>query len=186
MAKQSKNVRISPIELSSAPIYIEGITPLIVNRCTLEALENPTGGREKDEERLFKASLHPMQNGNHVFPSRGMLKAMIGAAYTFIPSIKKAHTRGLMIMNEWLPIYGVPRKRVDIGKNKKGDSIKIVRAEFPEWKSMFELTYDPNGRISLNQIFHLVNAAGQFVGLGCWRPSLGGNFGRFEVVQKFE
>ncbi len=180
---ESKKIKFERIKLSKIDVHIRGISPLLVNNFDSESFENPQGKHEKDEKVLFERSLYPKQNGHHVFPSRGLQKSMINAAHTFVPSIQKKRTKGLMIPEEWIAIEGnEPRIRIDFGNNREKGKVKIVRGEFPEWEMKFQVVFDPNGKISIAQIYHLIDAAGHFVGIGAWRPEREGIFGRFEVV----
>lgn len=50
----------------------------------------------------------------------------------------------------------------------------VTRITLPEWQCRFELTVDDD-RISVDALERIVKAAGQFEGLGTWRP----RYGRF-------
>lgn len=183
--EKEQMVEIIPPKPVTTKITIGGITSLIVNRRTVEKISGKAKP-EKDENILFKDSLYPKNSGNHTFPSIAIKRAAIDAAHTFATSIPKTRARGAFdISEDWVNLEGDnPIKREDIGcnPNKKGVAIKIIRAEFRNWQATFPITYDANGPLTFSQIVNLINIAGYYVGIGCWRPAKNGIHGRFRVI----
>jgi len=178
MAKQT--VKILPIELGKVNVTIEGLSPLLVCRKSLESLLETT----KDEDKLYKNCFYPSMNGNHTFTGAAIKKCMVGAANTFFKGVtKKQVTGGVIIPYEYIEIIEAsePRKRIDIGRNKNRELIKLVRAEFEKWKMNFDVEFDTK-TFTVERVLNLLNTAGSFQGVGCWRPSCDGMFGRFTIV----
>lgn len=56
------------------------------------------------------------------------------------------------------------------------------RGEFDNWYADLTVTYNVNGRYSLDQIINIINAGGFACGIGEWRPEKDGQFGMYHVV----
>ena len=62
-----------------------------------------------------------------------------------------------------------------------GAAVAVVRPKFPTWA--FDVTVEVNlDQVAIEKVQELFNAAGRFSGLGDFRPSKRGPFGRFNVV----
>jgi len=70
----------------------------------------------------------------------------------------------------------VDRRSVIVGKAR----VIAYRPKFIKWKLEFIISYDQN-ILDAQQITDSLITAGQYVGLGGFRPEKGGTFGRFEV-----
>ncbi len=58
--------------------------------------------------------------------------------------------------------------------------VMAYRPKFTQWSLDFTLTYDET-TLDENQIIQATQNAGQFIGIGGFRPEKGGTFGRFSV-----
>ena len=56
-----------------------------------------------------------------------------------------------------------------------------TRAKFDDWGCRFEVDCDDE-LVDKTQLLHWLNIAGQRIGIGDWRPSKSGIYGRFEVL----
>lgn len=182
--KKTEKVVIEPPVLKRMTLIIEGVTSLIQDRKTSEKIQKGTRP-EKDEEKQFRTALYPKANGHYTHPSMSIRRAVISTAHTFAESVPKTKARGAFdIPQDFIEIVeGKPTKRKDIvnNPNSRSAAIEKTRAEFKNWKAKFPIVYDANGPLTVNQIINLINMAGFYVGIGCFRPEKGGIHGRFEV-----
>ena len=102
--------------------------------------------------------------------------------------------RGTIIMDDVLPLaYDGPRTLDALWADAKFRDVRSVvvarqrlmrcRPRFSAWGVEFDIYYDPS-IIDRAQLFQAAVNAGQFIGLGDYRPNKGGPFGRFEVTAK--
>lgn len=183
MVKKNEKVeviKIVPPKLATRNVTIVGLTPLLINKIPEDfdkKIKNLT------DEEVFQRCLYPQVNGHHTFPAIGIKKSMINAAYTFAPSVPKTRVRGAFsIPIELMEIEGDgPHMRIDIGRNRMKGLVKVIRAEFRDWQTTFPIQYDVNGVLDLDTLINLLTIAGNSVGLGAWRPTCDGDFGRFAV-----
>jgi len=97
--------------------------------------------------------------------------------------------RGIKDSDETITYYGKgPGQRRDIVRvgsfGSKQPDIRY-RPAYDDWSITFTITFEPK-LVSLAALFHLVNRAGNSVGLCEWRPEgpgggKGGHFGRFSL-----
>lgn len=176
---------------------IQGVTPLLCNRFTDASALAISGGtsavhvgkkgapREQAEPKLYRDAL-----GHCVVPGTNLFRAIIDAG-VFIKSGKSKVTTarsslvpaGLAILELELPItpekWEVDSRSVVIPAT--GGRIMAHRPRFDEWKLAFSMESD-NSMFSPATVRELVDLAGQRIGLGDYRPSRKGPFGRFKVT----
>jgi hypothetical protein len=76
---------------------------------------------------------------------------------------------------KWLP----DRRRGVLAAN--GAAVAIIRPKFPKWA--FDVTIEVNeDQVAIEKIQDLMNVAGRIAGIGDFRPSRRGQFGRFKVT----
>ena len=84
----------------------------------------------------------------------------------------------------WAQVYGAQSIKHYEVKNKiasdPDQSVSRERIEVPEWSVKISIFYIETS-ITPENIEKLLNAAGEYVGVGDWRPGLGGKFGTFKV-----
>ncbi len=102
----------------------------------------------------------------------------------------KEVTRALVVNNQATIEYDGPRDAVEMLKDKrfvntspvvrKQSTNWVTRVVIPQWSCKFDITVDDD-RIPVEALERILKAAGQFEGLGTWRP----RFGRFtnELVE---
>ena len=69
---------------------------------------------------------------------------------------------------------------VKVGGMSKTADIRH-RPEFHDWRIPLKLTYNKNGKYSLEQIMNCVNVGGFACGIGEWRPERDGQFGMYRL-----
>lgn len=128
-------------------------------------------------------------NGPYI-PGENIAKCLRSAAK--MTKHGKAFDRGLMISTEINPlVYNGPRDRDKLAADANfvhrkcivvaGRRVPRTRPMFREWKVDCEGVIDPNV-LDLETVRQAAETAGQFEGLGDWRPGsprAGGTFGRF-------
>ena len=129
------------------------------------------------------------QDGKCFIPSEHFRGALIGAG-TFVKSKVGAQTKSMksivaaMFQIEpyeiLMPDYDQIDKRSGVNRNVKARII-VVRPKWSTWEVDFTLTVD-NDTIPVPMIKQLFEFAGNNVGIGSFRPTNNGSFGRFEVV----
>jgi hypothetical protein len=183
-------------------IEIEGVTPYLQHRMDdlkLEDWEKQRGRIiERDDiskEDLLRAEFHLYRNqksGKCFMPSEHIRGSLINAG-SFIKSKvgnakknMKNIVAGMFFVNPEeiiLPESWIIDKRSAVNKNIKARII-CIRPKWESWKVNFELWVD-NDTITSETVKNLVEIAGQYVGIGSFRPEHNGMFGRFNLT-KFE
>jgi len=179
-------------------IEIEGITPYMQHRMDDQKLEEWEKNRkliiERDDvaqEDITRAEFHSY-NDNGVFFLPGehirgalinagaMVKSKVGNARK---SMKNIVAGMFFVFPEKLPLPQnyVIDKRSAVNKNIKGRVISI-RPKWEEWKTQFELHVD-NDTITKETVKEIIENAGQYIGVGSFRPQCNGMFGRFKITQ---
>jgi hypothetical protein len=180
-------------------VHIKGITPYMQHRMDDEKLANWEKLRryiierddvaQKDAER---AEFHCYRNaeGKNYIPSDhfriafvnagSFSKAKVGNARKSMKNIVAA-----MFMVEpeeiIIPHYDTIDKRSAVNRNIKGRVI-VLRPKWTQWEAEFNLRVD-NDTITEEQVKEIVSNAGQFIGIGSYRPMNNGYFGRFEITK---
>lgn len=200
----SVGFQIPPIDVRYFSVEIIGDSPLIVHAWSEKAkkemlnkqMKKATKGKDaKDPWEDFCNALYwlspkpekptpeDIKNGEFGFPSIAVKACAIDGAYQQGVIPKKTTARGAFhIDDEFIKIEGIPEMREDmvqIGGMSKVADIRY-RPEFKNWRAKFMVKYNA-AAISPEQILSMLNFGGFAVGLGEWRPSRDGNFGRFHV-----
>lgn len=185
-------VGITPIRVASVEIKVIGKTPLLMDKFSDEVkkdiLAKQTGiaksiKKSRDIDQEIKRAVHFLSNGKVGFPTEGFKKGMIEAT-SFVGDkfFSKKLVRGIQFVNG--SMVEIKYKKQDVLEHTiKG--ITKFSPQFHEWSCELEILYDKNN-ISTQDIVTLLNYAGFYYGIGCWRPSCqsGGNFGMYEVEFK--
>lgn len=179
-------------------IKIKGISPYMQHRMDDEKLDQWEKKRGKIMERpelshddSVRAEYHCYrdESGRCYIPSdqiRGSLigggsymKAKVGGksksmkiivAATFEPSEERI----------FIPDYDQVDKRSTINRNVKARVI-VIRPKWSNWEAEFTLKVHED-TLTLQTIKELFSFAGQYVGIGSFRPTNNGLFGRFELI----
>jgi hypothetical protein len=178
-------------------VEIVGQTPYMQHRHDDQKLEEWEKNRKLIIERpevsqadALRAEFHCYRNsdGRCYIPSEHIRQAMIAAgSYSKAKvgnakrSMKNIVAAMFMVTPEEiiLPDYDTIDKRSAVNKNVKARII-TVRPKWNQWKALFTLAVD-NDTITTQTTEEILNNAGNYVGIGSYRPTNNGYFGRFQV-----
>jgi len=183
-------------------VTIEGSSPLICNRFTDEAALAATNGtrttkKSNDElpEEICRKKLYTDENGVVGMPTMNVL-ASIRDAGKFFKAGKRQLTTGESSM---IPAFVLPTQifvplvhkqkwavdaRAIVNPATKGRKLGY-RPIFFDWRLTLELDFAPV-EFDAKLLRQVVDVAGQRVGLGDFRPSRRGPFGRYLVTNWVE
>ncbi len=184
-------------------ITIEGTTPLLMNRFTDEAAAKVSGGtstvmagnKGTPREQAAKKAYEDEHGVLHI-PGTNIFRSIIDAG-TFhkagkskITTQKSSLVPAAMALIELTcplqkPKGGTPAWEVDsrsVVIPSTGGRIMCHRPRVDEWRLSFTLEVD-TGMFTLPLVRQLIDDAGKRIGLGDFRPSRKGPFGRFVVVE---
>ncbi len=188
-------------------ISIEGITPYMQHRMDDKKLEEWEQNRkliiERDDvnkEDLTRALFHAyleddvkLNKGEDVpayIPADHIKGALIGAGAMVKSkvgnsrkSMKNIVAAMFFIEQDHIPFTGKFSidKRSAVNKNVKARII-CVRPKWSDWKASFTLNVD-NDTITESTIKDILVNAGNYIGIGSYRPTNNGSFGRFKVTK---
>lgn len=220
MAKKAEEViSINPIQIRTAKVRINGISPLIVHKWSEKAIkmmeENQQGkskGKAKevrDPYSEFLNSIYWVKGQPLVETEEAFDKAFENGALTGFPlcAVKQcansaAYRRGwaknqMQLRGAYFlrgindpnmgTIHEKPEFRRDMVRIGQGAADMRYRPYYSEWSMEFYLDYDASDSSSawtLENILNCIEAGGQCVGIGEWRPEKDGNYGRFCIDRK--
>jgi hypothetical protein len=179
-------------------VKIVGITPYMQHRMDDIKLEEWEKNRKHIIERpdvnqadATRADFHCYRNkeGKCFIPAEQLRIAMINGG-TYLKSKVGSKTKSmkgiiaavLQISPEQilLPEYDEIDKRSAVNRNVKA-RIMVVRPKWLKWQAEFEMILD-NGTLTKEMITELITVTGNYVGIGSYRPTNNGYFGRFKLV----
>lgn len=201
--------KIQRIPTTTLIVPIKGLTPLIMHkfdekakRMLLEAQQGKKKVKEiRDPEDDYQRCFYRMDMGDgsdhYGFPVVAFKAATVSAARFMsgknmtMTGMKQAlFFKGAITpadSNELVEIVGEPRMREDmvrLGGPSRSADVRY-RPEFPEWSATLEVTY-VEALIDCDTVVTLIDAAGQYVGVGEWRPQKDGTFGTYCIDQDKE
>lgn len=178
---------------------IEGTTPLLCNRFTDEAMEKATSGstistvgdrgtpREIAEKKLYLGVITDAP----MIPQPNLFRSIIDAGSFFKVGKRQLSTGKsslvpacLSILEIEIPIvhrepWTIDTRAVRIPST--GGRISTHRPCFHDWALTFTMELDESV-IGVKMLRELVDTAGKRIGLGDFRPSCKGPFGKFVVT----
>lgn len=178
---------------------IEGLTPYMQHRMDDVKLEAWEKNRKQiierpdvNQEDLIRAEFHAYRNrdGKLFIPSEhlrialinggGYLKSKVGIKTKSMKSIIAAV---LMITPEeiLMPEYDEIDKRSAVNRNVKA-RVMVIRPKWLKWEAEFDMILD-NDTLTKEMLTELINVTGNYVGIGSYRPTNNGYFGRFKLVE---
>ncbi|MBP9855702.1 MAG: hypothetical protein KBC48_00120 [Candidatus Pacebacteria bacterium] len=188
---------MSVSKIQNVKVKIKGVSPYLMNPMTEDILDElRTGNRapimkDRPVEEISQRKLCT-ESGKIGIPVENLLACMAEAGRKVkhgkdqISTAKTTTMYSLLSVEEtFLPFTNlvpendgwiVDKRR---GRLKDGTAVCIVRPKFMSWGFEFTLTIDGNG-VSPDTIKQLVKCAGN-IGLGDFRPSCKGPFGRFTI-----
>lgn len=180
-------------------VKIKGVTPYMQYRMDDVKLEEWEKNRKLIIERpdvaredAVRAEFHCYRNGagkcfipsEHIkgalINAGGFVKSKVGNAKKSMKNIVAAM---FFISPEHieLPDYNAIDKRSAVNKNIKARVI-VIRPKWTDWEAEFELRID-NDTITLETTKEIFSHAGNYVGIGSFRPTNNGSFGRFTLEE---
>lgn len=178
-------------------VQLKSITPYMQHRMDdikLSDWEKKRGSiierPEVSHEDIVRAEYHCYRNkdGKCFIPADHIRGALITAG-TFTKSKVGAQTKSMKSIvaamfevaeqEIILPDFDAIDKRSAVNKNVKA-RVVVVRPKWSEWKADFTLLVD-NDTITTETVTKILQEAGQYVGIGSYRPTNNGSFGRFTV-----
>lgn len=156
-------------------------------KCRRQIIERP----EVSQAYSSRAEYHCYRNDNGqcYIPAEHIRGALINAG-TYMKSKVGARSKSMktivaatfMIAPDeiYIPDWDYIDKRSSVNKNIKGRVI-VIRPKWSEWQAEVILNcYESS--ITKETIKQLFDYAGSYVGIGSFRPTNNGLFGRFEVI----
>ena len=192
-------INIAPIQRSQTRVFIVGETGLYCHRMAAKAKSQLLMGAKKktaaeklqlkhDPVSEFVESMHVKEgmfpDTDVVFPASAFKAAMATAALV-VPGIRKTDVQRLVyVPDEFVPIYGVPKLRMDVVRSadiNKTPDIR-TRAFFEEWATVMDVEFT-NPPLTETAILVLLSNAGAVAGVGDFRQEKGkGSFGTFTTA----
>lgn len=197
--KTAGPIIVPQMETELVVVRLKGLTGLYCHRMSAKAKRQlMLGGRKKTAAERLQLKHHPREEfvdsmhiekdfheHSHVkFPSMSVKAAMATAALQ-VEGIRKTDVQRLVYLpDEWIPVFGIPRLRMDI--TRSADIAKTpdvrTRAYFSEWATEVRIQFT-RPTLNAQAIIALLYNAGLMCGIGDYRQEKGkGNFGTFEVV----
>lgn len=180
-------------------IEITGITPLIMNKFTSEAAEIATNGtrgaltgdrgspKEQAEKKIYWG-----HDGKPMIPQPNLFRCIIDGGIFFKAGKSKVTTQKSSLIPSCVAVQGLelPLRskdgwRVDeraVVIPSTGGRILAYRPMFDDWALTFEVEIDTS-EISEKLFRQIVDKAGKAIGLGDFRPSRKGPYGKFVVTK---
>lgn len=178
-------------------IKIHGITPYMQHRMDDIKLSEWEKNRKHIIERpdvniedIKRAEYHCYRNGEGVcfIPSEQLRIAFINGG-TYLKSKVGARNKSmkgiiaavLRISPEEIPLpdYDLIDKRSAVNKNVKA-RVMVIRPKWSLWEAEFDMLLD-NNTLTVETITELITVTGNYVGIGSYRPTNNGYFGRFSL-----
>jgi hypothetical protein len=179
-------------------VKIKGLTPYMQHRMDDQKLEQwekkrgPIHERpEVSHEDAVRAEYHCFRNtdGKCYIPSDHIRGALIGAG-GYVKAKVGGRSKSMKVLvaamfmvdpeQIILPDYDAIDKRSAVNRNVKARII-TVRPKWTQWEAEFTLSVYEN-TITVETIKQLFEFAGNLVGIGSFRPTNNGLFGRFELI----
>lgn len=153
--------------------------------------DKPEDGKtDEDAEHNFNAAIE--SGAKFGFPVSGIKQSAIVGAGRGGLDVKMTELRGAFFIKgatdastmDVAEIVGAaPTMREDmvkVGGMSKTADIRY-RGQFDEWEIPLLLTYNKNGKYSLEQLLNCFNVGGFVTGIGEWRPERDGQMGMYQL-----
>ena len=180
-------------------IEVEGIVPLITNRFTDEAAKSATDGDRGSSAaadrgtplEIAESKLYIGLDGKPMIPSPNLLRSIVDGGYFNKVGKKQLTTARSSLLYSCvginaveIPIIHKQPWKVDtrpVRIPSTGGRILTHRPMFDDWRLRFEIELDTSV-INVKLFRQVVDDAGSRIGLGDFRPSTKGPFGRYKVA----
>jgi hypothetical protein len=180
-------------------VQIQGITPYMQHRMDDQKLEQWEKLRGPIHERpdishddAVRAEYHCYRNSDgKCFIPPDQIRGSLITAGSYVKAKVGGRSKSMKILvaamfmvspeQIIIPDYDAIDKRSAVNRNIKGRVI-VIRPKWSQWQADFELSVYEDS-ISKEQIAQLFEYAGNLVGIGSFRPTNSGLFGRFELTK---
>lgn len=203
MTAKKSDGSIDVIEFRKTEIEfaILGTSPVILNRMSEKAMRVllAPAGRKTAAEKQSTMKHDPyaeFRASPYMIPDKSAPTLLAAIAPWFKKGISGAAIdmgakrtqigRLVHVVGERLPLYGVPRLLMSVTRSADINRTPDVRtrAIVPEWACYVSVSF-PTPVLNQQIIANLLAAAGQFQGVGDWRPEKGaGAYGQYEIVSR--
>lgn len=194
--QETPAIQVQRIGTETINVPVIGTASLIVHRWSEKAKQQMLDAQQgkkavktiRDPEADYEASLYRTDSG-YGFPLLAFKQATVGAARFFDKSVTMKLVQQAIFMtgvpsadrSELLtPITGEPKMREDMVRVGMGGTDLRYRGEFLDWTAVLTITY-VKSTLSRDSVLSLVDAGGQFVGVGEWRPDRKGQNGTYTI-----
>ena len=178
-------------------VHIKGSSPYMQHRMDDVKLEEWEKQRHMIIERMglnspdqVRAEFHCYRNdsGQCYIPSAQIKAALIEAGKLVKGKVGSATksmkniVAGMFLVTPTeivIPDYDAIDKRSAVNRNVKARIITI-RPKWSEWEANFQLKVK-NDTITIQMIQNIIQYAGEYIGIGSFRPTNNGEFGCFDV-----
>lgn len=178
-------------------VQFTGVTPYLQHRMDDQKLDEwekkhslVVTRDDVAKEDAVRAEYHCYRDKEGCYIPADHFKGAMIIAGTYVKSKVGAQTKsmkslvaGLMDLEQdriYVPDYDEIDKRSAVNKNVKARVI-VVRPKWTTWSGEFTLLVD-NDTITQQMIEDIIGFAGNNVGIGSFRPTNNGRFGRFKSV----
>lgn len=186
--------------MKTIQVEIRGTSPLLIHRFSEDSEQSKSTRRiqvsDRDPRTEATKAAYIAQDGTFYFSAfsipnsmgnAGSNHKMRGSRKTLrfiVPSAVRVTSEAITILNGNGPAkdFEVDARPVTIPATK--GRIMRYRPRFDQWGAKFSLMLDDNS-LSIEDAHRLLDEAGQFIGIGDFRPEKRGPFGCFRVT-KFE
>ena len=185
-------------------IQCQGVTPLLMNRLTMEGLENirnkvkaPKGAGKPIPRDEAAPKVHQTEDGKPIIPTEALFACLVAAGQFArldgkrqISTAKSTLLPAFLTMEDpYILLHGEkpgdkPKWEVDMrqGKNPNGgEAVAIVRPRFDKWGFKCSVIVDTH-EIQMQTIRSLFDMAGRRCGLFDFRPLRKGIYGQFVIT----
>ncbi len=197
MVEKNKVLAIPALKIREVVFKVKGDSPLLQEKMDSSVAERYDKKKSKklykedsrSEEDKVMDKIHYTSEGNIGYPTSGFLGGMLDVA----PRINGKNfpnkidiKQGIRFVDEIVPIdFEKQDVHEAIGRTSGMSKAPrlIMRPQFHNWSADLRIVYNED-IFSLEQVANLLNWAGFNCGLGGWRPSCTGIFGRYHIASK--
>lgn len=181
-------------------VKLKGLTPYMQHRmddAKLDAWEQSRGQiierPDVDHADAVRAMFHAhIDASGHTFVPADQIRLALVTGGTYLKSkvgTKAKSMKGIvaamfMVYPDQVPIvpYDLIDKRSAVNRAIKG-RVMVVR---PKWSAGWEIEFElqiGEQSVTKQTVKDLLEVTGNYVGIGSYRPTNNGNFGRFEIIE---
>jgi len=189
-------------EVRRYQIMLRGVTPLLTDPMGEDVLNSLRTGEKlhidktRSLEQICEGKLYLDDSGEITIPAANVLAALnfAGTFFSYPGGKKQLATEKKSLIPSFLDIEGEylkfssdgwqPDQRR--GRLANGTAVAVVRPKFKNWSVEFNIRLDNNEPIKIDTVIGVFEKAGKASGLGSFRPSCSGNFGKFDIESCIE